>query len=1644
MPDSWYYLPWRTRRSGKTAPSFACPADRFLALSTKLGQECCPFFRCLDRLAAAVFRQDEAGGADLEWRQYGRQAARLAAFQDVEDRKMAYSSASQRGKLRRGTGLYDPRNEHDSCGVGFVANLKGIRSPEIIADGLLMLRNLTHRGAVGADPLVGDGAGMLVQLPHTLLREEMAAVGIELPPPGQYGVGYLFMPREAELQDHIRQIIESSSVGEGHEILGYRNVPTDNSSLSSDPKIAESEPVHLQVFIGRPGELTNDDEFERRLYVLRKVISNRIYKETEGRDNGFYIVSMSSRTIVYKGMFLAYQLGEYYRDLTDPRFESALALVHQRFSTNTFPSWKLAHPYRMVAHNGEINTLRGNVNWMAARQASVDSELFGNDIAKLWPISYEGQSDTACFDNALEFLWQGGYSLAHAMMMLIPEAWAGNRMMDEDAKAFYEYHAALMEPWDGPAAVAFTDGRQIGATLDRNGLRPARYIVTDDDRVIMASESGALPIPEAKIVRKWRLQPGRMLLIDMERGAIVSDEDIKREIAGQHPYRQWLSRTQLILEDLHPVEPRAPRKDVSLLDRQQAFGYTQEDTRLLMAPMATTGQEAIGSMGTDTPISAMSDKSKLLYTYFKQNFAQVTNPPIDPIREELVMSLVSFIGPRPNIFDLVGTSRRKRLEVRQPILTNGDLEKIRSIGMSEDRFDTKTIDITYAAQEADAGMTGALERLCERAEAAVVGGYNIIVLSDRQIGPDRIPIPALLATAAVHHHLIRKGLRTASGLVVESGEPREVHHFCCLAGYGAEAINPYLAFETLAAMHARGEFPDEVDRYEVVERYIKAIDKGILKVMSKMGISTYQSYCGAQIFDAVGLSSEFVDRYFTGTATKIEGIGLEEVARESCERHAAAFGNDPVLARTLDIGGEYAFRMRGESHAWTPDSIAKLQHAVRSRSWESYKDFSQTLNSKAHELSTIRGLFTLRDAGEDGRKAVPIDEVEPAENIVKRFSTGAMSFGSISREAHTTLARAMNEIGGRSNTGEGGEEPDRFTPLSDGSRNPERSAIKQVASGRFGVTAEYLVNADMIQIKVAQGAKPGEGGQLPGHKVDAVIAKTRHSTPGVGLISPPPHHDIYSIEDLAQLIFDLKNVNEKADISVKLVSEVGVGTVAAGVAKARADHITIAGYDGGTGASPLTSLKHAGSPWEIGLAETHQTLVLNGLRSRIWLQVDGGLRTGRDVVIGALLGADEFGFSTAPLISVGCLMMRKCHLNTCPVGIATQDPVLRKRFRGSPEHVINFFFFVAEEVREYMAAMGYRTFAEMVGESQMLGQATMIDHWKASGLDFTDIFFKPQAAKSEIHRTQSQNHPIADILDRKLVEQARNAIENREPVRLEMPISNVDRATGAMLSGRIAEKYGYDGLEDDTIAVSFSGTAGQSFGAFLAQGVSFDLQGDANDYVAKSLSGGRIVVRPPENTTIDPEHSIIVGNTVLYGAISGECYFRGVAGERFAVRNSGAIAVVEGVGDHGCEYMTGGVIVIIGETGRNFAAGMSGGIAYVLDEAGDFAERCNMAMVELEPVPEEDDLLEKLHHHGGDLMHKGRVDVTSDMNHHDEERLFQLLSNHLHYTQSGRAARILESWDEYRPKFVKVMPVEYRRALQDMEQIRYGASQAAQ
>ncbi len=1530
----------------------------------------------------------------------------------------------------RAQGLFEPDREFDACGVGFIADMKGRKSHKIVSSALHILENLEHRGAVGADPLAGDGAGVLIQIPHAFLAQECQLAGFSLPQPGNYAAGHVFMPRDQRVRENCERIWSRIIAEEGLRLIGWRKVPVDNASLSE--MVIETEPVHRQVFIGR-GEFQGDqDAFERKLYVARKRVSNAVLAEYKRRNHGHYTVSLSTRTLVYKGMFLSFQVKAYYKDLSDPRFTSALALVHQRFSTNTFPSWPLAHPYRMVAHNGEINTLRGNVNWMAARQSSVSTPLFGDDISKLWPISYEGQSDTACFDNALEFLTMGGYSLSHAAMMLIPEAWAGNPLMDQERRAFYEYHAALMEPWDGPAAVAFTDGRQIGATLDRNGLRPARYLVTRDDIVIMSSESGVLPVKEADIVQKWRLQPGKMLLIDLEKGCIVSDEELKAEIAASHPYDRWLQSSQIRVSDL-PLPARVPASrhgNLSLLDLQQAFGYTQESIKFLLSPMAETAQEAIGSMGTDTPISALSSRPKLLHTYFKQNFAQVTNPPIDSIREELVMSLVSFIGPRPNILDLEGTSKQKRLEVDQPILTNEDLERIRSIGeVKDNNFSSITIDITYPTENGADGMETAIDCACAEAEEAVLsGGYNIIILSDRATGPDRIPIPSLLATSAVHHHLIREGLRTRVGIVVETGEAYEVNQFCTLAGYGAEAINPYLAFETLEGM-----LPDlegDLGADDVKAHYIKALGKAMLKVMAKMGISTYQSYCGAQIFDAVGLKTSFVEKYFTGTHTQIEGVELAEIARETAERHLLAFGESPILKNMLDVGGEYAFRLRGEAHSWRPGTVADLQHAVRGDIPEKYRAFAKAINDQSEQLMTMRGLFRLRSADELGREPVPLDEVEPAARIVKRFSTGAMSYGSISREAHTTLAIAMNSIGGKSNTGEGGEEPDRFLPMADG--RSMRSAIKQVASGRFGVTTEYLVNSDMIQIKMAQGAKPGEGGQLPGHKVDQVIAKVRHSTPGVGLISPPPHHDIYSIEDLAQLIFDLKNTNPVADISVKLVSEVGVGTVAAGVAKARADHVTISGFEGGTGASPLTSIKHAGSPWEIGLAETHQTLVGNRLRGRIAVQVDGGLRTGRDVVVGALLGADEFGFSTAPLIAAGCIMMRKCHLNTCPVGVATQDPRLRAKFQGLPEHVINYFFFVAEEIRELMAAMGFRSFDEMIGQSDMLDKSQAIKHWKANGLDFTKLFHKPDMPEEvAVFNCERQDHGLEKVLDNRLIELAKPAIQEKKPVKHELDIKNTDRTVGTMLSGAIAKKYGHAGLPEDTVWFTFTGTAGQSFGAWVTHGVTLDLVGEGNDYVGKGLSGGKLIVRPDPKSGIVPEESIIVGNTLLYGAIEGECYFRGIAGERFAVRNSGAYAVIEGTGDHCCEYMTGGVVAVLGETGRNFAAGMSGGIAYVLDENGDFATKCNMSMVELEPVEADPVINERLKANGG-MESSNLAKVMADMLNQDAERLHALIVRQAHYTNSKKAHEILANWDAYLPKFKKVMPTEYRRALTEL------------
>jgi glutamate synthase (NADPH/NADH) large chain len=1538
-------------------------------------------------------------------------------------------------------GLYDSRNEHDACGVGFVAHIKGTKSHSIVRQSLEILANIDHRGAVGADPLLGDGAGILMQIPDPLYRKWADSEGLNLPAAGDYAVAMCFLPQDEKARSFIVEQFEKYIQKEGQHLIGWRDVPTTIDGLGQ--AVLESMPLIRQCFIARGEKTLDQDAFERKLLTIRKQLQNPLKELAEKHDlpdiNRFYMPSFSSRTVVYKGLLLANQVGTFYDDLSNPDCVSALGLVHQRFSTNTFPSWRLAQPFRLIAHNGEINTVRGNVNWMNARRRTMESDLLGADLDKMWPIIPHGQSDTACLDNALELLIAGGYSLAHAMMMLIPEAWAGNPLMDPERRAFYEYHAALMEPWDGPAAVAFTDGRQIAGTLDRNGLRPARWCVTKDDLVCMASESGVLPFKEEDIVRKWRLQPGRMLLIDLEQGRIIEDEELKAELASAHPYAKWLDKAQYKLEDLKnvaPEESKVPDADTTLLHRQQAFGYTQEDISKFLEPMAMNADDPIGSMGTDTPIAVLSNRARLLYDYFKQNFAQVTNPPIDPIREELVMSLLSMIGPRPNLLGReAGT--HKRLEVTQPILTNEDLAKIRSVESTLDgAFRTATVDITWDASTGAEGLEKAIKEMCWQATDLVLQDKNILILSDRAQSHDRIAMPALLATAAVHHHLVRQGLRMQTGLVVETGEAREVQHFCVLAGYGAEAVNPYIAFETLEQIRA-DKLPD-LPTEKVQQNYIKAVGKGIRKVMSKMGISTYQSYCGAQIFDAVGLNSEFIENYFTGTATTIEGIGLQQVAEEAVRRHASAYGDNPIYKNMLDVGGIYGLRLRGEEHAWTSSSVANLQHAVRGNNYKNYEDFAKSINEQAERLLTIRGLMEFKKA----EKPLDIDEVEPASEIVKRFATGAMSFGSISREAHTTLAIAMNKIGGKSNTGEGGEEVDRFTPLPNG--DSMRSAIKQVASGRFGVTTEYLVNSDDIQIKMAQGAKPGEGGQLPGHKVDKVIGKVRHSTPGVGLISPPPHHDIYSIEDLAQLIHDLKNVQPKSRISVKLVSEVGVGTVAAGVSKARADHVTISGYEGGTGASPLTSLTHAGSPWEIGLAETQQTLLLNDLRSRIAVQVDGGLRTGRDVAIGALLGADEFGFATAPLIAAGCIMMRKCHLNTCPVGVATQDPILRARFVGQPEHVINYFFFVAEELRQIMAELGFRTMDEMIGRVDRLDMNRAIRHWKAQGIDLSRILHRVELAEGKSLRwTETQAHGLENALDVQLIESCRPAIDKGEAIVLDLPIRNVNRTVGAMLSGRIAEKYGHAGLKPDTIRINLTGVAGQSFGAWLAHGVTLDLVGDANDYVGKGLSGGRVIVRQPTNVDRVPGQNIIVGNTVLYGAIAGEAYFNGVAGERFAVRNSGAIAIVEGTGDHGCEYMTGGVVCVLGQTGRNFAAGMSGGIAYVYDEDGTFEQRCNLAQVELiKLAPDGKDA-----QNSSGEPHQRPTGIEDfgmgDMLYHDIDRLKILIERHKLHTGSAKAAAILDDWDNALAKFIKVMPRDYTRALKQLEAERLDTASVA-
>ena len=1541
-------------------------------------------------------------------------------------------------------GLYQPSQEHDACGVGFVAHIKGIKAHSIVEQGLKILENLDHRGAVGADKLMGDGAGILIQIPDELYRAEMAAQGIELPAPGEYGVGMIFLPKEHASRLACEQELVRAVRAEGQVVLGWRDVAVD-VDMPMSPTVREKEPVIRQIFIGRGPDVIVPDALERKLYVIRKTASSAIQRLKLTHSHEYYVPSMSCRTIIYKGLLLANQVGVYFKDLADPRTTSALALVHQRFSTNTFPEWPLAHPYRMVAHNGEINTVKGNFNWMRAREGVMKSPVLGDDLQKLYPISFEGQSDTATFDNALELLTMSGYSLAHAAMMMIPEAWEQHTTMDERRRAFYEYHAAMLEPWDGPAAMVFTDGRQIGATLDRNGLRPTRYIVTDDGLVVGASESGVLPIPENRIVKKWRLQPGKMLLIDLEQGRIIEDEELKNQFASAKPYRQWIESVRVKLEDVPDgVRPPAPKEP--LLDRQQAFGYTQEDIKFLLSPMAQAGEEGIGSMGNDSPLAVLSDKNKPLYNYFKQLFAQVTNPPIDPIRENIVMSLVSFIGPKPNLLDINAVNPPMRLEVPQPILDVDDMARLRGIEKhTAAKFKSHELDITYPVEWGGEGVEAKLASLCAESVDAIRGGHNILIISDRRADRGHVAIPAVLALSAVHQHLVREGLRTTAGLVVETGSAREVHHFAVLAGYGAEAVHPYLAMETLANLHR--DLPPDLSTEKAIYNYVKAIGKGLSKIMSKMGVSTYMSYCGAQLFEAIGLEKTMVDKYFRGTASQVGGIGVFQVADEALRMHQGAFGDDPVLANMLDAGGEYAWRVRGEEHMWTPDAIAKLQHSTRANKFDTYKEYAQLINDQSRRHLTLRGLFEFKL---DPSKAIPLDEVEPAAEIVKRFATGAMSLGSISTEAHATLAVAMNRIGGKSNTGEGGEDPARYRnelkgiPIAEGTKISDvlgdkvivadfplkagdslRSKIKQVASGRFGVTTEYLASADQIQIKMAQGAKPGEGGQLPGGKVSDYIGFLRYSVPGVGLISPPPHHDIYSIEDLAQLIHDLKNANQRADISVKLVSEVGVGTIAAGVAKAKADHVVIAGHDGGTGASPWSSIKHAGTPWELGLAETQQTLVLNRLRSRIRVQADGQMKTGRDVVIGALLGADEFGFATAPLVVEGCIMMRKCHLNTCPVGVATQDPLLRAKFQGKPEHVVNFFFFVAEEARQIMAQLGIRKFDDLIGRADLLDTKKGIAHWKAKGLDFSRIFHLP-AAPADVPRRQveTQDHGLARALDVTLIEKCKPAFERGEKVQFMQAVRNVNRTVGAMLSGELVRLHP-EGLPDQSIFIQMEGTGGQSFGAFLAKGITFYLIGDANDYTGKGMSGGRIAIRPSIEFRGDALKNIIVGNTVLYGATSGEAFFRGVAGERFAVRLSGATAVVEGTGDHGCEYMTGGTVVVLGETGRNFAAGMSGGMAYVYDADGHFASRCNTSMVNLERV-----LPPAVQAASTDraMWHKGK-DGTAES---DDAILKKLIEDHHKWTGSLQARHLLDQWELSRAKFVKVFPIEYKRALSEM------------
>ncbi len=1492
-------------------------------------------------------------------------------------------------------GLYDPRFEHDACGVGFVANIKGTKSHSIIEQALQVLLNLDHRGACGCEINTGDGAGILMQMPHEFLKTASKAAGISLPGVGEYGVGMVFLPPDASERRECEKIFERIVIEEGQRFLGWRDIPSNNTSLGETAKA--SEPFMRQIFIARSSKLSDDMAFERKLYVIRKRAENSIrYAKVPG-GSFFYVASLSYKTLIYKGMLMPAQVDAYYADLKDPSMQTALALVHSRFSTNTFPSWERGHPYRYMAHNGEINTLRGNINWTRARQAMMESDLFGDDLKKLFPIVNTDGSDSSMFDNVLELLVLAGRSLPHAMMMMIPEPWGNHESMSDEKKAFYEFHSCLMEPWDGPASVAFTDGKKIGASLDRNGLRPSRYYVTKDDLVIMASEAGVLEIPPERILYKGRLQPGRMFFIDTEEGRIVADDEIKDKIAAEHPYRQWLDQHMIEIGKL-PEPPHLPEPShETVLQRQQAFGYTFEDLRILMVPMARDGVEAIGSMGTDTPLAVLSDKPQNLFNYFKQLFAQVTNPPIDCIREEIVTSAETTIGSEKNLLKAQPESAHL-IELKAPVLTNEEMAKLRHINTPG--YKSVTLPILYKVAEGAKGLEKSMEALFAAADKAIADGINILILSDRGIDHDNAAIPSLLAVAGLHHHLIRNGSRTRVGLVLESGEPREVHHFSLLIGYGCGAINPYLAFETIDDMIHQGMLKN-IDHKTACKNLVKAAVKGVVKVTSKMGISTIQSYRGAQIFEAVGLARDVVDKYFTWTATRIEGATLDVIAEETAMRHRHAFPDRQVNGHTLDVGGQYQWRAEGELHLFSPQTVHKLQHSVRTANYGIFKEYSKLVDDQLKKHYTLRGLLDFKPA-----TAVPIEEVESIETILKRFKTGAMSYGSISSEAHEALAIAMNRIGGKSNTGEGGEDPERYT-WTNAQGDSKNSAIKQVASGRFGVTSLYLVNAKELQIKMAQGAKPGEGGQLPGGKVYPWIAKVRHSTPGVGLISPPPHHDIYSIEDLAELIHDLKNSNVHARISVKLVSEVGVGTIAAGVAKAHADVVLISGYDGGTGASPQTSIKHAGIPWELGLAETHQTLVLNNLRSRIAVETDGQLKTGRDVVIAAMLGAEEFGFATAPLVTLGCIMMRVCHLNTCPVGVATQDPQLRKNFTGDPAHAVNFMKFIAQEVRELMAQLGFRTITEMVGRTDRLEARKAVDHWKAKGLDFSKILYQPDAGPEVGRYCQiTQDHGLDKSLDNTvLMEMCKPALDKGAKVTGTVKIRNVNRVVGTIVGSEITRRYGAAGLPEDTIQIRFDGSAGQSFGAFMPKGMTFTLEGDANDYVGKGLSGGRIIVRPPEGSTFLAEENMIAGNVALYGATDGEVFICGMAGERFAVRNSGVSTVVEAIGDHGCEYMTGGKVIILGPTGRNFAAGMSGGVAYVLDEKGDFATRCNMQMVALEKF--EDD---------------AEAGVVR-----------KLIQRHAEYTKSKRAFQILALWEKYSGMFVKVMPKDYKRVLQSLK-----------